>query len=135
MPRRSNQVAQQGDGWDAVSVCLFVGDDETVAETRQRWADAIREHVGKNPDALLAYMKWRLAAYQSRHPDRPPPPQVILVERVFPILPPDDDSGACWQGPTTLPLVRWQPQVNWQSEYRPIERYNPVTERFESITK
>ncbi len=60
---------------------------------------------------------------------------MILVERVFPILPPEDDSGACWHGPTTLPLVRWQPQVNWQSEYRPIERYNPVTERFESIAK
>jgi hypothetical protein len=110
-------------------------DNETLADARERWADSIRDHVGKNPDSLLFYLKWRLAAYQSRHPDRPAPKQVILIERVFPIQPPSDTPGDRWLGPRTLPIVRWQPGVEPPQDYRPIERYNPVTERFENVLK
>jgi hypothetical protein len=84
---------------------------------------------------MLAYVKWRLAVWQQQHPDRPSPRQVILVERAYTILPPDDDTGNVWDGPRTVPLMRWQPQAVWQEGYRPIERYNPVTQRFETMQK
>jgi hypothetical protein len=110
-------------------------DDESDTQTRERWDRAIRDHVSPYADLLLAYLKWRLSEYQHRHPDRPPPEQVILVERTWTMLPPEDPSGACWKGPRTLPLARWQPDAEWPAEYRPLERYNPVTERFENVPK
>jgi hypothetical protein len=108
---------------------------ETEAEANERWAGAIRDHVAEYPDQLQAYVQWRLSVWQKQHPDSPPPRQVILVERTYKILPPDDDTGAIWDGPRTLPLLRWQPQAVWQTGFRAIERYNPVTQRFESIQK
>jgi hypothetical protein len=110
-------------------------DGESAAEAHERWSESIRDHVARNNDVLHTYLKWRLEAYRSRHPTKPVPQQVILVERAYPILPPEDDSGACWKGPETHPLARWQPGVTWQPEYRPVERYNPVTERFESLVR
>jgi hypothetical protein len=110
-------------------------DEETLEAARERWSDSIRDHVGRNADSLETYLKWRLEVYRSRHPDRPLPQQVVLVERVYPILPPEDDTGACWRGPETHPLARWQPAVQWHSDYRPIERYNPVAARFESVAR
>jgi hypothetical protein len=110
-------------------------ESETNAEAHERWGSDIRQHVSEYADQLFAYMRWRLAVYQQRHPDRPTPRQVILVERSYFILPPDDETGRTWRGPRTVPLARWQPQATWQNDYRPIERYNPVTRRFEAITR
>jgi hypothetical protein len=108
---------------------------ETEAEARERWVGYIRDHVNDNGDQMLAYVKWRLAVWQQQHPDRPAPRQVILVERTYTILPPEDATGEVWEGPRTLPLMRWQPQAAWQGGYRPIERYNPVTQQFETMQK
>jgi hypothetical protein len=108
---------------------------ETDAEAHERWMGAIRDHVNKNADAIHTYMKWRLVQYQARHPDEPMPQQVIFLERVHPMLPPEDTSGAVWSGPTILPLVRWRPGVEAPADQRTIERYNPVTEQFESVAK
>ena len=40
-----------------------------------------------------------------------------------------------WDGPHTQPLARWLPGVTWESGYRPLEVYNPVTGRFEGRKK
>ncbi len=109
--------------------------DESDAEARQRWAKSIREHLDENAEQLRAYLRWRLAVYQRRQPGRQAPRQVILLERTYRILPPDDESGACWDGPRSLPLARWLPGHDGNGGARPLERYNPVTERFEAVTK
>jgi hypothetical protein len=108
---------------------------ETQVEAHERWNGSIRDHISENGDQMLAYLKWRLAVWQKQHPDRPAPRQLILVERIYTILPPDDKTGAIWDGPRTLPLMRWQPHAVWQSGYRPIEKYNPVTQQFETMRK
>jgi hypothetical protein len=109
--------------------------DETEAETRERWAGSIRDHVAANADKLYAFLKWRLTVYQQRHPDRPTPRQVVLLERGFAMLPPEDESGRCWRDLETVPLVRWQPMAHWPDTHRPIERYNPATGGFENVLK
>jgi hypothetical protein len=109
-------------------------DKETLDEARGRWAESIREHVSKNADGIHTYLQWRLAAYRQRHPGRPAVKQVILIERIFAIAPPDH-AGDCWQGPRTLPIARWQPDAERPKDYRPIERYSPVTARFENVPK
>lgn len=110
-------------------------DDETVEQARGRWDDDIRKHVTANADAIYFYLQWRWAAYRERYPDRPAAKQVILVERVFKIMPPGCDAGDPWQGPHTMPLARWRPGADVPKDGRPIERYNPVTARFETVPK
>ncbi len=114
---------------------LTQADDETLAAARERWATAIRKQVDRQGDAMLVYFKYRLEAYRSRHPDRPAPRQIILVERVYRILPPGDASGEPWSAPRTIPVARWQPDAQWPREYTALERYNPVTARFENVLK
>jgi len=108
---------------------------ETDAERLERWRGEIRSHVDDNTEYLLTYLKWRLATYQERHPERGPPGQVLLVERNYKILPPDDDTGAAWEGPTMMPLARWQPDAEVKNGQRRLERYDPVEKRFETSWK
>ena len=118
-----------------VVLYLTQHEDESITAARERWGRSIREHLAENADQVLAYMKLRVAIYMQRHPDRPPPRQVLLVERVYGIRAPDDPAESCWTGPTTLPLARWQRDVTWDEGYRPLEGFDPVNERFESIRK
>jgi hypothetical protein len=119
------------------NIILYLGrqKDEADASARERWQGSIRDHLRDRGEMIEAYMKWRLSLYQELHPDRPKPQQVVLVERVYAMLPPEDESGACWTGPTILPLARWQPNAERASDNRAIERFNPVTEQFEIIPK
>lgn len=118
-----------------LTLLLTQRDHETLAEAHSRWADAIREHVHTNASAIQCYLQWRLAAYRERHPDRPDPKQAILVERVFNMLPPDDESRGHWQPPRTFPIARWLPDVPCPKDCIPVERYNPVAARFEHVLK
>jgi hypothetical protein len=110
-------------------------DGETLAAARVRWADAIRDHVARYGDAILHYLQWRLAAYRQRHPERPDPRQVILVERTFAILPPGDAATGHWHGPRTTPIARWRPHAQVPQHCRLLECYNPATARFEIMPK
>ena len=51
--------------------------------------------------------------------------QVILIERTYKILGPED-APRQWDGPHTLPLVRWQPLAPVPEGTRPLERFNPA---------
>jgi hypothetical protein len=107
--------------------------NETEQARRERWQGDIRTHVSTNADQIFAYMKWRLAAFRQRNPDRPMPHQVLLVARISQILPPGGEPGRLWDGPGTIPIVRWQPQAAVPPGRRPLERFDPVTWSFESI--
>jgi hypothetical protein len=105
-------------------------DDETPAAMRRRWRDAIGEHVRDYGDSIHAWLRWRLDREQAAHPGRPAPKQVILLMRRWSIV---DHSKAppYWDGPFTVPVARWQPQVAWDGGYGPLEPWDPVQERFE----
>ena len=118
-----------------LALILLYWSEETVKETEERWRDRIERHVRENYDILLAYMRWRVDALLPKNDssvDRPS--QVILLMRSYKILAPDDPQGP-WQGPTEVPIARWQPHVVWDSAHRPLEWYNPVTKMFESLRK
>jgi hypothetical protein len=70
-------------------------------------ADSLGQRLTKNQDFILAYMRWRLRAWQKDHPDVKAPTQVILVERFFSIHAPDEPRG--WDGPYVVPVARWLP--------------------------
>jgi hypothetical protein len=110
---------------------------EEPAAMRERWRGEIRTHVENNTDFLLIYLKWRMAVYRERHPDRPQPRQVILIERGYKILAPElrEEAGDPWIGPTMVALARWQPDAKLAPGQRPLERYNLVDKRFETSWK
>ena len=110
-------------------------DNGEPAATFERWQREIRSHVDANTDYLLTYLKWRTATYERRHPEWGVPRQVILVERNYKMLPPGDESGRGWDGPTILPLARWQPGATLANGQRRLERFNPVEKRFETSWK
>jgi hypothetical protein len=108
--------------------------DTNEAETRQEWNRRTEKHLRNNGDAILAYLRWRLAAYQSLYPGLPPPRQVILKMRRYRIAEPDQ-APPYLRGPFVVPVARWQPHAVWQAGYGPLEKYNHVTQRFEGFRK
>jgi hypothetical protein len=116
------------------NLALDLVPEENPEETAERWRDKIGSHLKTEGYLILPYMKWRLQEIQRKIPGRPQPRQVILVMRRYRILDPKDGGGP-WEGPDSNPVARWQPAVKWSAEYSPLEMFNPVTRRFESMLK
>jgi len=77
---------------------------------------------------ILAYMKWRVKAWQAEHPEAPPPKQVILVERFFAIRSPQESRG--WEGPYVVPVSRWIPELDAQKGAPTLESFDFNEQRF-----
>jgi hypothetical protein len=117
-----------------LDVILREDDDETEAETRERWRKRIRGKVEREWDTIPAYLKLRCRAYLAEHPDRPRPRQVILLVRQYTIPAPGEFSRDWYRAPRSMKMARWQPGVSFDSGYE-VEVWNPVTERFEEVSK
>lgn len=101
--------------------------DETPAERDERREQAIERHIRDNGPTIRAFLRWRLDRYQEHHPDSEPPTQVILVERIYRMVPAEEGRIA-WSGPHTTPLARWRPGAP------AVERYSVVGGRFAGAT-
>jgi hypothetical protein len=103
-------------------------------EVADSWRESIEDKVREEGKAIEAYLRWRLRRFQEEYPFLPTPKQVILWVRVYrvpkPNLPPEPWN---WLGPEQTPVARWQPGVRWQAGHLPVEMYNPVVPRFESL--
>jgi hypothetical protein len=106
-------------------------EDETPAETAERWQKRIAKHVRKYGDVIHAYLRWRLEAYREEHPDRPEPRQAVLLVRRWTIAD-RKQAPPYWHGPYIVPVARWQPHVTWARGHGPLEAYDPVRQRFET---
>jgi hypothetical protein len=98
------------------------------------WRENIEDRVRGNWRLIEAYLQWQLRRWSQKHPDLPPPKQVILWIRLYRVPPPEDVSSPWnWQGPEWHPVARWQPGVAWETGLLPVEMFNPVVPRFESV--
>jgi hypothetical protein len=109
-------------------------DDETPAEAAERWRGRIAELLEDNGDVVRAYLRWRWDSYRKANPEAPPPKQLIFLVRRYPITAPKH-APPYWQGPFTVPVARWQPDVHWSAGRSPLEMYNPVTQRFQEVKR
>jgi hypothetical protein len=117
-----------------ITLDLASDGQETPQQTAELWRDKISKYLRENGYLVLPYMKWRLRQIQNKNPSWPKPRQVILLMRYYHIREPGE-KAEFWQGPDTIPVARWQPGVKWQDNYQVLERWNPVTKRFESWLK
>ena len=130
----------------------FEGNVSFVLATRDRpveamadsWRGKIEERLRDEADSMHAYLRWRSEAFQRAHPELPPPRQVILSQHVYRIPAPPGPEPWDWQPvfgvtaegvPLAQPVARWLPGTRPEPEYFPLEMYNPVMRRFESLRK
>lgn len=97
---------------------------ESEKEVNERWARAIKKLFVKQWDTMQAYMNWRWRLWKEDNPEAPTPRQIILVERCYWIPPPGDEPFA-WDGPYTVTVARWQPEV-----YDYAEMFDPVSRSY-----
>jgi hypothetical protein len=116
----------------SIDLTLTTPEGQTAAAMADRWRERIEGKVDNDGPYLHAYMRWRLRAFLRQHPDLPPPRQVILFVRLYHVPPPGAEPWF-WHGPEEQPVARWQPDNHWDPGYAPLEMYNPVVPRFESV--
>jgi hypothetical protein len=106
--------------------------DAVVDSWRENIEDRVRDHWR----LMAAYMQWKLSRWSQKHSDLPEPKQVILWVRLYRVpLPEEAPSPWNWQGPEWHPVARWQLGAEWTPELLPVEMFNPVVERFESLRR
>ena len=116
-----------------LDVSLASPDKETDAVV-DSWRENIEDRVREHGRLMEAYMQWQLRRWSQRHPDLPPPKQVILWVRIYRVPPPEKaPSPWAWQGPEWHPVARWQPGAQSEIGMLPVEMFNPVVDRFESV--
>lgn len=101
----------------------------------EAWRRRIASSVGDEGAKMAAYLRWRWREYQRRHAedDLPQPTQVILHMHAFTIPPPPGPSPWRFTDLGRHPVVRWLPWKREQSGLQALERYNPLTDRYESV--
>jgi hypothetical protein len=98
------------------------------------WRETIEDRVRTHWRLMHGYMQWRLRQWSQKHAELPPPKQVILWVRIFRVPAPEEVTSPWnWQEPEWHPLARWQPDAEWTPGHLPVEMFNPVVGRFESI--
>lgn len=115
---------------------LSLDEGQTIDEATNDWAERIESHVQHEWRAIIAYLRWRVQIYMRAHPDRPMPRQVVLLQKMY-IIPPPEKAPTpwTWNLNLVLPLARWQPDAPWDAKHLPIEMYNPLLLRFESVKR
>jgi len=115
---------------------LVPKEEETPEETAQRWREKIQKYLKDSDYGYLVrpYMEWRLRQIQRKTREETQPRQLILLMRRYQINDPKEGTQP-WQGPHSNPVARWQPGVDRGDQYLPLEMFNPVTKRFESVLK
>jgi hypothetical protein len=99
------------------------------------WTDQIAEAIRDNGGNMAAYLRWRWREYQRQHPDLslPQPTQVILHVRGYGIPNPPGPSPWRFDEYGRHPVARWLPWKGDQTGVRALERYNPMTDSYESV--
>jgi hypothetical protein len=101
---------------------------ETPADTSSRMTRSSLYLANEYRELTLAYLQWRMNAWQREHSHEPAPKQVLLCERSYRIHDPDEPPG--WDGPSLVPLIRWRPALDRPDEFRSLETFDFTERRF-----
>lgn len=109
-----------------------VPEDKTRGQVVDGWRADLEEKIQKHGAAVRAYLQWRRDGYLRAHPELPPPRQVILYMQPYRIPRPGTQPWF-WDLFDLQPVARWQPGARWEPGLLPVEMFNPVVERYESV--
>lgn len=90
---------------------------EYLARARDKWKP------------VLAYLQWRVQLYQQQHPEIPPVTEVVLLQRTYATVGPDEQPFRRPLG-VNKPLFRWRPGSPPPADCAPLDVYDPVEKRF-----
>jgi hypothetical protein len=111
------------------SVAGWFCTNESLADRPEVWQKVWPEFARDGHRHTLAWLKWRLKAFQKSHPDRGEPGEVILKFRYIPTPLPSEPRG--WAKPAfERPFARWNPAAPPQPGVLPLEGYDPVAKQF-----
>jgi hypothetical protein len=97
----------------------------------ERWRDRIESDVREYGDNMVAYLRWRWERYEREHPGVPRPTQIILHMRGYAIPPPPGPSPWRFIDYGRHPVARWLPNDSDESGGKVLQRYDPLTDRYE----
>jgi hypothetical protein len=92
------------------------------------WQEWVPHRVRRQQKSMQAYMQWKTREFAEEHPEMPPPREVTLLIRCYPIAPPGTNVASIIE-PVDRPLVRLRSGVS-QLEY-----FDPVAEVVRSLDK
>lgn len=114
---------------------LLLGDfsEKSLALYPDAWRHAFADRVRRQWKSMRAYLRSRVHEYQAKHPDKPEPTEVILSVRIYTTPPPG--AAPFWDLVIEEPLAKWLPAMDGQSDYLPIEAFDPVSQRFVQLAR
>ena len=107
-----------------ISHPLWFMTPEALAERPEQWQAWVPARVSRQQRSMRAYLRMQAAAYTKAHPDEPPPNELILAVRLYPISPPHSSSDFD-PPPIERPLIRWRPLAGETVDY-----FDPIDARF-----
>ncbi|HZT80369.1 MAG TPA: hypothetical protein VFA26_09110 [Gemmataceae bacterium] len=115
-------------------IALRRGPDESPDDVALAWHDRIQKLVREEGEGLRAYLVWRWERYRERRPGRPRPKQFVLWLRTYHVPRPGTEPWD-WRGPDQVPLMRWRPAYQPEPGYLPVEVYDPLSKRFDPLSR
>jgi hypothetical protein len=115
----------------SLDMVLRIWEDETPKKAAKRWGERIKEKVNKEWDTIPAYLKMRYEEFKKKHPDVPPPRQVVLKVRRYSIPDPAHFSEEWYGKVHVVPLARCRVTVSKENgreqlEWNEVEWFNPT---------
>jgi hypothetical protein len=100
------------------------------------WKEKISKKVREDPEAIRNYLRWRLEVWQRANPQLPAPTQVVLLVRGFEVPEPPGPQPWDWYDLGEHHMARWLPAAPIDAQkYQAVERFDPVSARFERVEK
>ena len=113
--------------------CAAVDAGDAVTSDWEAVRGRIESEVSEDGGSMAAYLRWRWREYRRLHPDLPEPTQVVLHMHGYGIPPPPGPGPWRFLDYGRHPVARWLPWKYEQSGVKALERYNPETDRYESV--
>lgn len=115
--------------WESLLTSTVPAPDAVAPGNRDEWNRDLDDILRRQWRRCHAYLVRRREQFRSEQ-DGDSPDEVVLLVRRYRIPPPDRIPWD-WAGPDTFPLARLLTEANAGPNRLPVERYNPVIERFE----